>query len=156
MARRSMGILVAVVVTAACIAPATAAFGVAAAKKSPDPCALITSEAAGAFADPYTIDETDPNQGLKGNCNYYLTSSTKTGEPLNLFVEPLSSYKLDKALTKKTKATKGVGVGGFTGVDGAGTPVLVFKTKNSLIRITGDFDTATLIALAKGINTQLK
>lgn len=156
MGRRIVGILAAVVVTAACIAPATAAYGVAAAKKSPDPCTLITKEAAGALATPYTITETDPNPNLKGNCNYFLDSATRGGEPLNVFMESLSDYNLNKSLVHKTKATKGLGVAGYTGVDLQTKPVLVFKTKNQSIRMTGDFDTATLIALAKGINKQLK
>ncbi len=155
MGRRVVGFFVAVVATAG-IVPAAVAYGAPAAAKTPDPCALITDAVAGAAPTPYTVGETTPNEGLKGNCAYSLSSADQTDEPLNLFVESSSDYKLNKALTKKVKATKGLGSTGFTGVDGAGHPVLDFKTKTVSVRLTGDFDSATLLAFAKGISKKLK
>jgi hypothetical protein len=159
MARRRVGMLVAMMVTTAYLAPAVAAHGAVAAKTSPDPCALITSAATNTLANPRTVSEMHPNKLLKGNCNYSLQGTGPNDgstQALQLFVESLAAYKLNQSLIHKTKPTKGVGVAGYTGVDGGGNPVLGFKTKNLAIRITGDFDAATLLALAKGINTKLK
>jgi hypothetical protein len=143
-----------VVVAAGGVAPATAAYGAPTATKTVDACALLTDAVAGAAS--YTIDDTSADQGAKGNCVYSLTSSEKTGEPLIVAVGPASQYNIEKSISKKIKATKGIGTAGFTGVDGAGDTVLDFKTKTASVRIAGEFDTATLIAFAKGIQKQLK
>jgi len=156
-----VGFLVAVAVTGAFLAPAGAAHGAVLAKKkkSLDPCALITSAATGALADPFTVSSTSLNPVLKTNCNYQLEATganTGSGGPLNLFVEKLSFFKIDKALVHKIKKTKGLGVAGFIGVDGAGKPVLVFKTKKLVIRMTSDLDPAVLLTLAKGVAKKVK
>ena len=157
MGRRLIPFLVAAAVVAGVMLPVSAAYGAAGvAAKTPDPCTLITDAIAASAPTPDTIEETSPNKLLKGNCSYSLTSDTKTGEPLILFVESTKLYDINKAITHKIKATKGLGVAGFTGVDGAGGSVLDFKTKTASVRLTGDFDTATMLAFAKGINKQLK
>ena len=159
MARRRVGMMVAMMVTTPCLAPVAAAHGAVAAKTSPDPCALITSAVTGALAKPYEISVTAQNKLAKGERNYSLQGTgTNYGssEPVNLVVESLADYKLNQSLMHKSKPTKGVGVAGYTGVDGGGNVVLGFKTKNLAIRITGDFDTAALLALAKGVNAKLK
>lgn len=61
-----------------------------------------------------------------------------------------------KSFLHKTKATKGLGAAGVIGLDGGGGTVLVFKTKNVVIRLTCGPDAATLIALGKCINKKLK
>jgi hypothetical protein len=154
MGKRVAGFLV--VIAAAGLVPATAASGAPSAAKTVDACSLLTDEVAGSAATPYTIDDASGDQGVKGNCVYSLTSSEKTGEPLIVGVGAPSQYNIEKAITKKTKATKGIGTAGFTGVDGAGDTVLDFKTKTASVRIAGEFDTATLITFAKGIQKQLK
>jgi glutamate dehydrogenase/leucine dehydrogenase len=149
--------LVAVILTVASLAPAAAAYGAVATKSSPDPCALITSAAAGALANPYTVESTDSLS--KKNCLYQLQgtgSNEGTSDPVNLFVDSLSDYKLNKVLIHKAKAVKGLGVAGYSGVDGAGQPVVAFKTKKQAIRLTGGLDAATLIALAKSFASQVK
>lgn len=161
MGRRSVGFLVAIAVTGGFLAPAGVAHGAVLAKKkkSPDPCALITNAAAGALADPFTVSSTDLNPALKTNCNYQLQATganNGSGGPLNLFVEKLSFFTIDKALVHNIKKTKGLGVAGFIGVDGGGKPVLVFKTKKLVIRMTSDLDPAVLLTLAKGVAKKVK
>ena len=108
---------------------------------------------------PYTVASADPNSSLKGNCLYQLEgtgANEGTSDPVNLFVESLSDYKVNKSLVHNAKATKGLGVAGYSGVDGAGQPVLEFKTKTVAVRLTGGLDAPTLLAVAKGVQKNLK
>jgi hypothetical protein len=105
------------------------------------------------------VASADTNASLKGNCADQLEgtgSNEGTSDAVNLFVESPSAYKINKSIVHSAKATKGLGVAGFTGVDGAGEPVLEFKTKTTAVRLTGGLDAATLLVLAKGIQKNLK
>jgi hypothetical protein len=158
MGTRTTGILITAIISTACLAPATAAFGSVAAKTAPDPCALITSAAAGALAKPYTLESAEAVSG--GKCEYQLKqvdfdAAFRDG-PVILSVDSLKVYKINKALSKKVKAVKGLGVEGFRAVDAIGSPVVAFKTKKQGISLTGGFDAATLIALAKTFSKQVR
>ena len=158
MRRRSIGIFITAIISIACLAPASAVSASVAAKAAPDPCALITSEAAGALVKPYTIESSKP---LSPNgCTYQLrgtgSNDAASPGPVLLFVDSLKLYKINKAIVQKVKAVKGLGVEGYRAVDGAGGPVVAFKTKTQAIRLSGDFDAATLIALAKTFSKQVK
>lgn len=158
MRRRSIGILITAIISTVCLAPASAASASVAAKTAPDACALITSEAAGALAKPYTIESSTPLS--KNGCEYQLrgtgSNDAASPGPVILFVDSLKDYKINKAIVQKVKAVKGVGVDGYRAVDGAGSPVVAFKTKTQAIRLSGGFDAATLIALAKTFSKQVK
>ena len=158
MGTRTTGILITVIISTACLAPATAAFGSVAAKTAPDPCALITSAAAGALAKPYTIESTEPLSNTM--CEYQLrgtgSNDTASPGPVILSVDSLKVYKINKVIVQKVKAVKGLGVEGYRAVDGAGSPIVAFKTKKQAINLSGGFDAATLIALAKTFSKQVK
>ena len=159
MGTRTTGILVTAIISTACLAPASAAFGSVAAKTAPDPCALITSAAAGALAKPYTLESAEAVSPTM--CEYQLRqvdfdAAFRDGRVI-LSVDSLKVYKINKAISKKVKAVKGLGVEGFRAVDALGvSPVVAFKTKKQAISLTGGFDAATLIALAKTFSKQVK
>jgi hypothetical protein len=159
MGTRTTGILITAIISTACLAPASAAFGSVAATTAPDPCALITSAAAGALAKPYTLESAEAVSPTM--CEYQLRqvdfdAAFRDG-PVILSVDSLEDYKLSKAIgVKKVKAVKGLGVAGYRAVDGAGEPVVGFKGKKQSVRLSGGFDAATLIALAKTFSKQVK
>ena len=157
MRRRSICILITAIISTVYLAPASAASASVAAKTSLDACALITSEAAGALAKPYTIVSSEPFS--KTGCEYQLrgtgSNDAASPGPVLLSVDSLEEYKIGKAIVQKVKAVKGLGVAGYRAV-GAGSPVVAFKTKTQAIRLSGGFDAATLIALAKTFSKQVK
>ena len=159
MGRRNTSILITVIISTACLAPATAASGSIAAKAKPDPCALITSAAAGALAKPFTIESAEPISDTM--CEYQLrgTGSNDAGYsgPVKLAIESLESYKIRKAIgLHKVKAVKGLGVAAYRAIDSADSPVVAFKTKKRSVALSGGLDAATLIALAKTFAKKLK
>ena len=158
MGTRTTGILVTAIISTACLAPASAAFGSVAAKTAPDPCALITSAAAGALAKPYTLESAEAVSPTM--CEYQLRqvdfdAAFRDG-PVILSVDSLKVYKINKVIVQKVKTVKGLGVEGYRAVDGAGGPVVGFKGKKQSVRLSGGFDAATLIALAKTFSKQIK
>ena len=158
MGTRTTGILIAAIISTACLAPAPAAFGSVAAKTAPDPCALITSAAAGALAKPYTLESAEAVSG--GKCEYQLKQvdfDAAFGDgPVVLSVDSLKVYKINKVIVHKVKAVKGLGVEGYSAVNGFGESVVAFKTKKQGISLTGGFEAGTLIALAKTFSKQVK
>jgi hypothetical protein len=147
-----LGALVAgVAVVAGGFAGMSSAAGAVPAKKSVDPCAVMTDADLSGLATPQTI--TNSVSELSGNCTYDVEGGGDSTQ-IQLFVESPIGYQAQKSATSKVKKVSGL-PGGYVGkLTGGSSNEAAYKSGKTALRLSssGDLTPADLIVVLKAIH----